>query len=109
MDDLPAVPVEMDDADVARLFEQLNLLTAPVVDANGLLLGRITVDDIVDVIRDEGDRSLMSMAGLDEEEDLFAPVLTALASGRVQLLRTRGCSAPAARPRARPGRVRRRA
>ena len=81
MDDLPAVPVEMDDADVARLFEQLNLLTAPVVDANGLLLGRITVDDIVDVIRDEGDRSLMSMAGLDEEEDLFAPVLTALASG----------------------------
>ena len=77
MDDLPAVPVEMDDADVARLFEQLNLLTAPVVDANGLLLGRITVDDIVDVIRDEGDRSLMSMAGLDEEEDLFAPVFTA--------------------------------
>ena len=48
-----------------------------MVDANGLLLGRITVDDIVDVIRDEGDRSLMSMAGLDEEEDLFAPVLTA--------------------------------
>ena len=77
MDDLPAVPVEMDDAEVARLFEQLNLLSAPVVDANGMLLGRITVDDVVDVIRDEGDRSLMSMAGLDEEDDLFAPVLAA--------------------------------
>ena len=77
MDDLPAVPVDMDDAEVARLFEQLNLLTAPVVDANGTLLGRITVDDVVDVIRDEGDHSLMSMAGLDEEEDLFAPVLVA--------------------------------
>ena len=77
MDDLPAVPVDMDDAEVARLFEQLNLLTAPVVDANGTLLGRITVDDIVDVIRDEGDHSLMSMAGLDEEDDLFAPVLAA--------------------------------
>ena len=41
------------------------------------MLGRITVDDVVDVIRDEGDRSLMSMAGLDEEEDLFAPVFVA--------------------------------
>lgn len=77
MTDLPAVPVDMDDAEVARLFEQLNLLTAPVVDAGGRLLGRITVDDVVDVIRDEGDRSLMSMAGLDEEEDLFSPVLAA--------------------------------
>ena len=77
MTDLPAVAVDMDDAEVARRFEQLNLLTAPVVDANGMLLGRITVDDVVDVIRDEGDHSLMSMAGLDEEDDLFAPALTA--------------------------------
>ena len=77
MTDLPAVPVDMGDAEVARLFEQRNLLTAPVVDAGGRLLGRITVDDVVDVIRDEGDRSLMSMAGLDEEEDLFSPVLAA--------------------------------
>ena len=77
MTDLPAVPVHMDDAEVARLFEQRNLLTAPVVDANAILLGRITIDDIVDVIRDEGDHSLMSMAGLDEEEDLFSPVLAA--------------------------------
>ena len=77
MTDLPAVPVDMGDAEVARLFEQLNLLTAPVVDADGRLLGRITVDDVVDVIRDEGDRSLMNMAGLDEEEDLFSPVLAA--------------------------------
>ena len=77
MDDLPAVSVDMGDAEVARLFEQRNLLTAPVVDGDGTLLGRITVDDVVDVIRDEGDRSLMSMAGLDEEEDLFAPVFAA--------------------------------
>ena len=77
MTDLPAVPVDMDDAEVARLFEQFNLLTAPVVDAGGRLLGRITVDDVVDVIRDEGDRSLMNMAGLDEGEDLFSPVLAA--------------------------------
>ena len=55
MDDLPAVPVDMEEADVARLFEQFSLLTAPVVDENGMLLGRITVDDVVDVIRDEGE------------------------------------------------------
>ena len=40
----------------------------------GKLLGRITIDDVVDVIRDEADHSLMSMAGLDEEDDIFAPV-----------------------------------
>ncbi|MEE4190144.1 MAG: magnesium transporter, partial [Halieaceae bacterium] len=44
-------------------------------DENGRLLGRITIDDVVDVIREEADHSLMSMAGLDEDEDTFAPVL----------------------------------
>ena len=39
------------------------------------LLGRITIDDVVDVIIDEADHSLMSMAGLDEDEDTFAPVM----------------------------------
>lgn len=61
--------------EVARLFEQRNLISAPVVDAQGRLLGRITVDDVVDVIRDEGDRSFLGTAGLSEEDDLFAPVL----------------------------------
>ncbi|MEJ2143198.1 MAG: magnesium transporter [Gammaproteobacteria bacterium] len=61
--------------DVASLFERRDLVTAPVVNDEGLLLGRITIDDVVDVIRDEADHSLMSMAGLNEEEDMFAPVL----------------------------------
>ena len=61
--------------EVARLFEQRNLISAPVVDEDGRLLGRITVDDVVDVIREEGDRSFLGMAGLSEEDDLFAPVL----------------------------------
>jgi magnesium transporter len=60
---------------VAQLFEQHDWVSAPVVDANGKLLGRITIDDIVDVIRDSGEHSLMSMAGLDEEDDTFAPVV----------------------------------
>lgn len=61
------------DSDVAKLFERHDLISAPVLDENGVLLGRITIDDVVDVIRDEADHSLMSMAGLDEEEDTFAP------------------------------------
>ncbi|MDH5395229.1 MAG: magnesium transporter [Gammaproteobacteria bacterium] len=62
--------------DVANLFEQRDLITAAVVDDENHLLGRITIDDVVDVIRDEADHSLMSMAGLNEEEDMFAPVFS---------------------------------
>ncbi len=61
--------------EVANLFERLDLISAPVVDDNGRLLGRITVDDVVDVIREEADHSIMSTVGLDEFEDTFAPVL----------------------------------
>jgi magnesium transporter len=57
------------------MFEQRDLVSAPVVDNNNQLLGRITIDDVVDVIRDEADHSLMSMAGLSEEDDMFAPVV----------------------------------
>ena len=60
---------------VANLFEQRNLISAPVIDENNQLIGRITIDDVVDVIRDEAEHSVMSMAGLDEEDDVFAPVL----------------------------------
>jgi len=65
----------MEDNDVAKVFETHDLLSAPVVDENMKLLGRITIDDVVDVIRDEGDHNVLSMAGLTEEEDLFAPVV----------------------------------
>ncbi|MFT4561395.1 MAG: magnesium transporter [Gammaproteobacteria bacterium] len=60
---------------VARVFEQRDLLSAAVVDSNGTLLGRITVDDVIDVIREHSEHSFMSAAGLDEEDDIFAPVL----------------------------------
>jgi magnesium transporter len=60
--------------DVAHTFETLNLISAPVIDDQHKLLGRITIDDVVDVIREEGEHSVMSMAGLSEDEDLFAPV-----------------------------------
>jgi len=64
-----------DDNEVARQFEQHDLISAPVVDEQGQLLGRITIDDIVDVIREEGEHQFMGQAGLSEDEDMFAPVL----------------------------------
>ena len=61
--------------EVAQRFERLDLVSAPVVNENGKLLGRITIDDVVDVIRASADHSLMSQVGLDEDEDIFAPLL----------------------------------
>jgi len=72
--DVEPIPAEMPDTEVARLFAKYDWITAPVVDENNRLLGRITIDDVVDVIREDADHSLMSLAGLDEEEDTFAPV-----------------------------------
>lgn len=69
------VPADQPSAEVARRFQDQDLISAPVVDADGRLLGRITIDDVVDVIRDQAERSMMGMAGLDEETDMFAPVL----------------------------------
>ena len=74
--DEEAIPASMSAREVANRFEQRDLISAPVVDEHNILLGRITIDDVVDVIRDDAEHSLMSMAGLNEEVDLFSPVLT---------------------------------
>jgi magnesium transporter len=76
MDDVDeAIDVNMQDSDVASLFERRNWLSAPVVDENYLLVGRITIDDVVDVIREDAEHSMMSLAGMDDDEDTFAPVV----------------------------------
>ncbi len=72
---LQPILADMPEREVANLFEQRDLISAPVVDENNQLIGRITIDDVVDVIRDEAEHSVMSMAGLDEEDDMFAPVV----------------------------------
>ena len=63
--------VNMDDKDVATTFERNNLISSAVVDDNGKLIGRITIDDVVDVIREDADQNLLGMAGV--AEDTFAP------------------------------------
>ena len=73
--DMEPLGVLTDASDVARLFEDYDLVSAPVVDDDGRLLGRVTIDDVVDVIRDEAEQSVMAMAGLDSEDDIFAPIL----------------------------------
>ncbi len=69
------IPVGMHESQVIIEFEHHDLISAPVIDEDGQLVGRITVDDVVDVMRDEAEHSVLTMAGLDEEDDMFAPVL----------------------------------
>jgi magnesium transporter len=74
--DIDAMYAYISDTEVAREFENYDLISAPVVDEQNKLIGRITIDDVVDVIREEGEHSIMSMAGLSEDDDMFAPVIT---------------------------------
>ena len=71
--DFPTIQATAADTEVASLFEKFDLISAPVVSTDGALLGRITIDDVVDVIREDAEHQVMSMAGLDEDEDTFAP------------------------------------
>ncbi len=73
--DVQAIPATWSAREVATRFEQHDLVTAPVVDEEGNLLGRITVDDVMDVIREEADHQFLGQAGLSETEDMFAPVI----------------------------------
>ncbi len=72
--DIEAIHANTADSDVAHLFERHDWVSAPVVGNNNELLGRITIDDVVDVIREDADHSLLGLAGLDEEEDTFATI-----------------------------------
>jgi magnesium transporter len=72
---VPAISPDTPATEVAGLFEDRDLLSAAVVGSDGRLLGRITVDDVVDIIREEASHSVLSMAGLDEEVDMFAGVV----------------------------------
>lgn len=73
--DAVTISVNTPETEVANLFERRDLVSAPVLSSDGRLLGRVTIDDVVDVIRDDADHSLMSMAGLDEDDDTFTPII----------------------------------
>ena len=71
-----AIEVGASEAEVAKVFTGLDMVTAAVVDDAGLLLGQITIDDVVDVIQELADHDILSRAGLDEDDDMFAPVVS---------------------------------
>ena len=73
-DEQPGIPLTMTDSEVATQFSDHDWISAPVVDANNILLGRITIDDVVDIIRENAEHQALSAVGLDEDEDLFSPV-----------------------------------
>jgi magnesium transporter len=74
-EDTNIIDPDMDTHEVARIFENHDLVSAAVVNKDGILLGRITIDDVVDIIRDEADDSVLNMAGLNKEDDIFAPII----------------------------------
>jgi len=73
-DEQPAILVDVGANAVATQFSDHDWVSAPVVDANNILLGRITIDDVVDIIREQAEHQALSAAGLDEDEDMFSPV-----------------------------------
>ena len=73
-DEQPAIMVDTPDTEVATQFSDHDWISAPVVDENNILLGRITIDDVVDIIRAQAEHQALSAAGVDEDEDLFSPV-----------------------------------
>jgi magnesium transporter len=73
-DEQPALDASTPVTEVASEFANRDFISAPVVDANNVLLGHITIDDVVDVIREQAEHQALSAAGLDEDEDLFSPV-----------------------------------
>ena len=81
-DELESLHVDASAEEVARQFSDNDWVSAPVVDDVNVLLGRITVDDVVDIIREQAEHQALGAAGLDEDEDLFSPIRRAV-RGRV--------------------------
>jgi magnesium transporter len=81
-DELESLHVDASADEVARQFSDNDWVSAPVVDDGNVLLGRITVDDVVDIIREQAEHQALGAAGLDEDEDLFSPIRRAV-RGRV--------------------------
>jgi len=77
-DDIVSFRPDDDGREAALAFERYDLISAPVTDPNGKLVGRLTIDAVVDFIRDESSAEVLSLGGLREEEDIFAPVWKSL-------------------------------
>ena len=84
--DLPIIPADMDQEEVAFQFRQRDLISAPVVDADGRLLGAVTVDDVVDVIHEEHEEDFMALAGVGAEDNFFQAIMETTRSRFIWLM-----------------------
>ena len=74
--ELLPIPVDMDREEVANFFDRYNFISLPVVDIRGVMIGRITVDDIIDVIQEEANEDILRMGGVSRDETFNTPILT---------------------------------
>ena len=72
--EIRAIPVDLIDTEVSQRFKRHDLVSAPVIDDQNRLVGRITIDDVLDVIVEDADHSLLAMAGLRDTEDTFSSI-----------------------------------
>ncbi|PJK11185.1 magnesium transporter [Lysobacteraceae bacterium NML120232] len=84
-DELESIHVDDSSDEVARRFSDNDWVSAPVVDDANVLLGRITVDDVIDIIREQAEHQALGAAGLDDDEDLFSPIPRAVRGRMVWL------------------------
>ena len=84
--DLRTIPAGMDQEEVAFLFRQRDLISAPVVDGDGRLLGVVTVDDVVDVIHEEHEEDILALAGVGAEDNLFEAIMDTTRSRFIWLM-----------------------
>lgn len=82
------IPVDMDQEDVARIFQKYDLISAPVVDSDGILLGRITIDDILDIVEDEIEEDVLRLAGTHEDELVYGDQIWKISRFRLPWLLT---------------------
>jgi magnesium transporter len=82
------IPVDMDQEEVARIFQKYDIISAPVVDSNGILLGRITIDDIMDIIEEEISEDVLRMAGTHEDELVYGDQIWKISRFRLPWLLT---------------------
>ncbi|MEM1435060.1 MAG: magnesium transporter [Pseudomonadota bacterium] len=75
--DIESIPADMTDTEVARRFSDQDLISAAVVNGENIVIGRITIDDVVDVIIEDAQDAVMGQAGMDADEDTFAPIFKA--------------------------------
>lgn len=84
--DLQVIPADMDQEEVAFQFRQRDLISAPVADGDGRLLGVITVDDVVDVIHEEHEEDIMALAGVGAEDNFFQAIMETTRSRFIWLM-----------------------